>query len=65
MQRIIKEDERYDLVNTPVTLNGQPAQIAGAKMDFPIVRNIETGEHYEYAWQTVAHVVANGGNFKS
>ena len=65
MLRIVKEPERYELASTPVTLNGQPAQIGGVKLDFAGVRITETGESYEWAWETVARIVANGGNFTS
>ena len=61
----LTEDQRYDLANTPVTLNGEPAQIAGVKLPFAGVRNLKTGESYQWAWETVARIVANGGDFRS
>ena len=61
----LTEDQRYDLANTPVTLHGEPAQIAGVKLPFAGVRNMKTGESYQWALETVARIVANGGDFRS
>lgn len=57
--------DRYALCDTPVTLDGKPAKIAGAKRDFATIRTLPDGASYEWAWETVARVVANGGAFKS
>ena len=61
----LTEEQRYKLAATPVTLNGEPAQIAGVKLPFAHVRNMETGLSCEWAWETVARIVANGGDFRS
>lgn len=61
----LTEKQRYELADTPVTLNGEPAQIAGVKLPFARVRNLETGVSREWAWETVARIVANGGDFRS
>ena len=61
----LTEKQRYELADTPVTLNGEPAQIAGVKLPFAHVRNLETGLSREWAWETVARIVANGGDFRS
>ncbi len=59
-------EQRYDLIATKVTLDGRPARICGAKCQFAVVRALDgsTGD-FQWAWETVAHVVANGGRFRS
>ena len=56
-------DERIALVHTPVTLNGQPARICGARNRFASVIDSKTGLGAEWAWETAARIVKNGGNF--
>jgi hypothetical protein len=58
-------EQRRELCAATVTLDGQPAWIGGASLDFAIVRQIKTGLGAEWAWPTVARIVANGGAFKS
>lgn len=58
-------DQRRELCAAKVTLNGQPATISGAMRDFAVVRDIKTGLGAEWAWVTVARIVANGGRFRS
>lgn len=58
--------DRYKLIATPVTLNGNPAKISGAKLDFAVVTDMTTGLSAEWAWPTVEHIVTNrGGEFQS
>lgn len=56
--------ERRELCAAEVTLNGEPAIISGALMDFARVTNPRTHESYQWAWGSVRRVVANGGQFK-
>jgi hypothetical protein len=57
--------ERYQLCDTPVTLDGQPARIGGARNEFATVRLAGSGLSAEFAWPTVARIVSRGGDFKS
>lgn len=54
-------DERVALTQTPVTLDGRPARITGYRNDFAT----DPARSAEWAWLTVARIVARGGNFKS
>ena len=58
-------EERRELCQAAVTLNGRRACIGGAIRDFAMVRDAETGLSAEWAWPTVARIVANGGKFRS
>jgi hypothetical protein len=46
-----------------VTLDGNPAGIAGWKLPFAIVWNKD--KEVEFAWPTVERILAKGGSFKS
>lgn len=61
------KDERIALVETRgVTLDGQPAKIGGYSLPFAQVRLLSgKGGPVEYAWETVARIVAKGGRFQS
>jgi len=61
----MSQDERYELTQARVTLNGERAVICGARHDVATVRAISSGLGCEWAWPTVARIVANGGAFKS
>jgi hypothetical protein len=66
MQRpIVTIDQRYDLIAAVVTLDGKPAKISGALQPFATVALLPSGTATEFAWITVARIVANGGAFKS
>jgi hypothetical protein len=59
-------DKRADLCTCKVTLNGHRAQIAGYRFGFAIVTDLTNGLSAEWAWPTVAHIVANkSGAFTS
>lgn len=52
--------DRRKLVRTEgVTLDGEPAKISGARLDFPIIIS-KSGKSVEFSWLTVAHKVASG-----
>lgn len=58
--------ERRALCDAHVTLNGKRAVVMGWKRPFATVAAIPNGEHYEWAWETVANIVANfEGRFTS
>jgi len=48
-----------------VTLDGKRAKISGYRNDFATVTALPDGARYEWAWPTVARIVAAGGAFKS
>jgi len=56
---------RQDLCQARVTLNGHRAQIAGYNRPFAIVTDLTTGLGAEWAWITVARIVADNGEFHS
>lgn len=59
-------DRRRDLCAKPVTLNGQPAVISGAKLPFATVLTLDPcGLACEFAWSTVDRIIANGGQFNA
>lgn len=63
---VITLSERRALVETEgVTLDGKPAKISGYCNPFATVQEFTTGLHCDFAWPTVARIVANGGAFKS
>jgi len=58
--------DRYEMINTAVTLNGKPAVICGAKMKFPHVVTLDGLTRVEYAWSAVRHIIQNkAGAFKA
>jgi hypothetical protein len=58
-------DARRALCEARVTLNGRPARISGAQLEFAVVRDTVTGLACEWAWETAARIVARGGAFRS
>jgi hypothetical protein len=56
---------RLALTQAKVTLNGEPAKIAGIYRKFPKVTQIKSGLSAEWSWEAVERIVAKGGNFKS
>lgn len=54
---------RYALVAAQVTLDGHPAKVCGARLPFARVRS--GASEAEFAWETVARIVARDGAFKS
>lgn len=59
------KDQRVALCATRVTLNGAPARITGHARDFARVTDSGTGLSCEWAWETVAAIVAKGGKFRT
>jgi len=47
------------------TLDGKPAVIAGRQLDAGVVANYPNGGRVEFAWPTIARIMANGGEFRS
>jgi hypothetical protein len=57
---------RRALCAATVTLDGKPAKISGARAESAYVTALPGGPAVEYAWPTVARVVAeNDGRFTS
>lgn len=57
-------DERRALCAAEVTINGKPAAIGGVMLDYPVVTALDGSVSAEWAWETVARIVAAGGSFK-
>jgi hypothetical protein len=63
---IITTEQKYDMISQRVTLNGKPAKISGARRQFAMVATLNSeGASAEFAWSTVARIVAAGGKFKA
>lgn len=58
-------EERQQLCEARVTLNGRPAYVSGTQRDFARVTDRGTGLSCEWAWETAALVISRGGKFKS
>jgi len=63
-------DYRFELIDKGnamgVTLDGQPAAMAGARSDFGVVRLLSgKGGDVEYSWSAIARILDNGGAFVS
>ena len=63
-------DYRFDLIDKAnqkgVTLDGQPAAMAGARATYGVVRLLSgKGGDVEYSWPAIARILAKGGAFKS
>lgn len=57
--------DRLALCRVPVTLDGVPASIGGASLDYAIVRDRD-GRAFEWAWPTARAIVEKkGGAFES
>lgn len=61
---------RFDLIDRAnamgITLDGQPAAMAGARNDFGVVRLLSgKGGDVEYSWAAIERILANGGAFIS
>lgn len=65
MARFISTDERYALIDARVTLNGKPAKISGARMQFAMVAALDGSMEFEWSWDAVARIVTAGGKFKA
>lgn len=59
-------EQKIELCEAKVTLNGEPAKVSGYKNDFATITQIKSGLSAEWSWQTVEHIIKNkGGQFKS
>ena len=63
-------DYRFELVDSAnamgITLDGQPAAMAGARNTFGVVRPLSgKGGDVEYSWAAIERILSNGGNFVS
>jgi hypothetical protein len=47
------------------TLDGKDATICGRRLEAGIVAELPSGNRVEYAWPTIARVMADGGEFRS
>ena len=63
-------DYRFDLIDKAnamgITLDGQPAAMAGARNTYGVVRLLSgKGGDVEYSWPAIERILANGGKFVS
>lgn len=63
-------DYRFNLIDHAnamgITLDGQPAAMAGARNDYGVVRLLSgKGGDVEYSWAAIERILAKGGNFIS
>ena len=63
-------DYRFNLIDSAnamgITLDGQPAAMAGARNDFGVVRLLSgKGGDVEYSWAAISRVLDKGGAFVS
>jgi hypothetical protein len=63
-------DYRFDLIDKAnqmgVTLDGQPAAMAGARATYGVVRLLSgKGGDVEYSWPAIERILAKGGAFVS
>jgi hypothetical protein len=63
-------DYRFELIDKGnamgITLDGQPAALAGARNTFGIVRLLSgKGGDVEYSWPAIERILSNGGAFIS
>jgi hypothetical protein len=57
---------RRAAVDSPCTLNGQPARITGYLNPYATVTDLRTGLSCQWAWETVHHILCNrDGRFQS
>ena len=56
--------EKQSLCGKPVSLNGTPAVISGAKGPFAHVRSLTKPYSGEWTWEAVRRIVADGGDFR-
>lgn len=57
--------DRLALCRAPVTLDGEPAAICGARLTFARVVTLPHGRVCEWPWEAVRRIVAQGGDFRS
>ena len=61
----VSMEDRVDLVNAKnITLDGRPAVIGGTRLPFAKVSTLDGRCSAEWAWETVARIVARDGAFK-
>jgi hypothetical protein len=65
MTTILTLTQKYDLIAAVVTLDGKPAKVSGALQPFATVAQLPSGNAVEFAWSTVARIVAKDGSFRS
>ena len=58
------DEQRRELIQSRVTLDGRPASISGRQQQFATVAAIDgTYLAVEFCWSTVARIVARDGQF--
>jgi len=58
-------EQRRQLCEAAVTLDGRPAKISGAHNEYATVTALPDGPSYEWRWAAAAYIVAKDGAFRS
>jgi len=58
-------EQKRDLCQTIVTLDGQAARICGAQNQYATVRQLKSALSCEYTWDAVELICKRDGRFKS
>lgn len=59
------QQEKEALIDAPCTLDGEPALVCGRLMQFATIAALNGHGYVEFAWNTVARILSNGGDFQS
>lgn len=62
--QLVRQEERRALCSARVTLNGKPAVIRGSRYHFANVAALDGTFNADWAWETAARIVDQGGAFK-
>lgn len=60
-----REEQRRELCEAEVTLDGRRARVIGYANPFATVATLPDGPRVEFAWSTVARIIERGGEFRS
>ena len=58
-------EQRRALCCTPCTLDGKPATVCGALLDYAVVRSLDGLRGAEFSWTANKRILSKGGKFKS
>lgn len=58
-------EERHRLCSASVTLDGKRAKLVGVRADVAVVVTLDGTCSAEWSWRSAAHVVENGGGFRT
>lgn len=56
-EEMVRMEERYAMMETPVLLNEKPAIIRGARLPYAVIHQIRGDLAAEFSWDTVRRVI--------